>query len=277
MLGYDESFVPGSVIPLPTLSDRLRHEAYAAGEPIHHTRFSVVFHAERGFAILTAHNFDGAALLAPGQISRRNRFRRDPSVPSALQVDDNRGYRLNRWDRGHLVRRDALHWGDPTEAGAADSESFYWTNIAPQHEHLHDTAWGSIEDWMMQRAATDEQRAAVFTGPILTPDDPEHVNLAGQAPIRIPAGYWKVMALPHGGRLVAAAFLVWQRDHDRPEPVDFDPVLEQVRITTIEHLTGLAFESLRACDPLHAAAADRALGRPPPRGGVVTDPGDIVL
>ena len=277
--GYDEAFLPGSVVSLPGLSQRLSEEAYLSGAPVHHTRYSVVFSALRGFAIFTAHNVDGSTILPEGRIRRDNRFRNDPEVPAELQVDDDRGYRNNRWDRGHLVQRRALHWGDLGEARAADADSFLWTNIAPQHEHLHDTAWGSIEDWMLDRSTDDLQRAAVFTGPVLTPDDPVHVNRAGQRPIRIPAGYWKIMALHHEERLVAAAFLVWQRDHDRIDPVEFDPVLEQVRLTTIEHLTGLSFEALRPCDPLHLAAArERELrGLQPPSGGVVSAPTDITL
>ena len=61
-------------------------------------------------------------------------------------MDNNRGYRNNPWDRGHLVRRRAMHWGDLDLAELSDSESFYWTNIAPQHRQLHHTAWGKIEN-----------------------------------------------------------------------------------------------------------------------------------
>ena len=35
----------------------------------------------------------------------------------------------------------------------------------------------------------------------------------------------------------SAGFLVWQRDYDSEEPLPFEPVLEQVRLTTIEVLT----------------------------------------
>lgn len=278
VLGYDETFLPGSTVALPGLSERLVEEAFLGGAPVNHIRYSVVFNALRGFAILTAHNVDGSTIIPEGLIERHDRFRNDPDVPAELQVDNDRGYRNNRWDRGHLVQRRMLHWGDRSEAAAADSDSFLWTNVAPQHEHLHDTAWGYIEDWMLERSTDQLQRAAVFTGPVLTPDDPVHVNRPGQRPIRIPAGYWKIMAVHHEGQLVAAAFLVWQRDHDRIDPVDFDPILEQVRITTIEHLTGLSFEALRACDPLHLAApGDRERVLNPPSGGVVSTPADITL
>ena len=52
------------------------------------------------------------------------------------------------------------------------------------------------------------------------------------------------------GAMRSAGFLVWQRDYDSNEPLPFAPVLEQVRLTTIEVLTGFAFPALRSFDPL---------------------------
>jgi len=220
------------------------------GTPVDHSRFSIVFNEERGFALFTAHNIDGATLIAEGVIDRHDNFRNDPNIDNGLQVDNDRGYRNNPWDRGHLVRRRSMHWGALPDAELTDQESFFWTNIAPQHKKLHSSAWGRIEDWML--AVTDDQdkQACIFTGPVFTEEDPEIINRPGELPIRIPAGFWKVFVIKHLTKLRAASFLVWQRDFDRPEPLSFDPVLEQVRLTTIEHLTGLSFKELRQADPL---------------------------
>jgi endonuclease G len=255
---YDPRFIPNNTVRLPGLSERVRQTAFNNGTPIEHTRFSIIFSAARGYAIATAHNIDGANIIREGVIPRRDRFRFDPDVPNNLQVDDDRGYRNNPWDRGHLVRRRALHWGDRGVSEDADSQSYYWTNIAPQHETLHDTAWGDIEDWMLEFTDETDQRACVFTGPILTPDDPERTNSEGEAPTRIPGGFWKIIVIRHDSNLRSAGFLVWQRDFDGDIPVRFDPVLEQVRTTTIEYLTGLSFASIRNTDPLRfGAGADR--------------------
>lgn len=250
---YDPNFIQGFTLPLPTLGTRTSQTAFNAGTPIEHTRFSLVFDQVRNFAIYTAHNIDGASILHPG-IRRRNNFRLDPAVPRHIQVDNDRGYHRNPWDRGHLVRRRSLHWQDRDEAAQADSESFYWTNIVPQHENLHDTAWGQIEDWILKLADDNDKRACIFTGPVLTLDDPEYQNKRNELPIRIPAGFWKITVIKCNGDCLAAAFLVWQRDYDRPEPLDFDPILEQVRVTTIEYLTGIRFETLRDADPLRFGA-----------------------
>ncbi|RMG82622.1 MAG: DNA/RNA non-specific endonuclease [Bacteroidetes bacterium] len=283
---YDPKFIPGFEVPMPQLSESLKARAFQNGEPVHHARFSIIFSRERHFAIATAHNIDGETLIPEGVFKRKDSFKNDPDIPAEIQVDNNRGYRKNPWDRGHLVRRRAMHWGDQTEAFAADQESFYYSNITPQHKRLHHSAWGKIEDWMMDFADAHKKRACVFTGPVFSDSDPKVVNLPGEKPVRIPAGFWKVLTISHGLDLRAAGFLVWQRDFDNPKPLGFQPFLEQVRITTIEYLTGLNFGELRNLDPLRygielaeGKSLDEQTIAPKPikRAAVVTSPFDIFM
>ncbi|SHI44625.1 DNA/RNA non-specific endonuclease [Aquimarina spongiae] len=253
---YNPDFIAGQNIPLPTPNSRVLSSAFGGGY-IHHSRHSILFNQKRGFAFVAAHNVDGAT-LSSSQFTSRN-FREDPNIqPGTLQVDNNRGYRQsqngvfgpNPWDRGHLARRKSLSWGNEEEASKAELESDFWSNIAPQHKNLHDDAWGNIEDWMLKRVENSNQRACVFTGPVFTEDDPKHNNGPNEIPIRIPAGFWKVITVELNGVMRSAGFLVWQRDYDSETPLPFEPVLEQVRLTTIEVLTGLTFPSLRSFDPL---------------------------
>ncbi len=262
---YDPDFIQGRTIPLPTPSEKVLHTAFGS-EYIHHLRYSVLFNQARGFAVVSAHNIDGSSLPAK-QYTKRS-FKLDPAVkPASLQVDADRGYREsaakglgpNPWDQGHMARRASMSWGDEEDAKIAERESDYWTNVAPQHENLHDDAWGSIEDWMLERVQGGGKRACVFTGPVFTDDDPEHKNGPDEKPIRIPAGFWKVISVELGGAMRSAGFLVWQRDYDSEEPLPFSPVLEQVRLTTIEVLTGLTFPALRRFDPLLFDTRARAL------------------
>jgi endonuclease G len=279
-MGYDENFIGGDPVRLPTLTSRLSGLAFNSGAPVEHERFSLIFHESRRLAICTAHTIDGSTLIPEGRIPRKDRFRFDDQVDREIQVGNERGYVNNAWDRGHLVRRRSLHWGNEEDARRADSESYFWTNIAPQHERLHHTAWGPIEDWMLGRAEGDLQRAAVFTGPVMTPDDPVHQNGPGEEPIQIPAGFWKIVVIPFQGRRTVAAFLVWQRDHDSENPVSFSPFLEQVRLTTIEFLTDLSFTDLRELDPLRFGPATpgiTSVRRKVQRPSAVEGPEDIVL
>ena len=255
-MAYDPNFIPGQNIPLPTPNQRVTSSAFN-GDYIHHSRHSILFNKKRGFAFVAAHNVDGAS-LSSSQYTNRS-FKNDPKIqPRNLQVDDDRGYREsgdgtfgpNPWDRGHLARRKSLSWGSEQNASIAEKESDYWSNIAPQHENLHDDAWGKIEDWMLEHIQNGDQRACVFTGPIFTEDDPTHKNGPNETPIQIPAGFWKVISIRLNGAMRSAGFLVWQRDYDSDSPLSFAPVLEQVRLTTIEVLTGLTFPALRSFDPL---------------------------
>lgn len=255
-MAYDPNFINGHQIPLPIPNQRISRSVFG-GDYIHHLRHSILFNQDRGFAFVSAHNIDGASLSA-GQFTTRN-FKNDLKIqPASLQVDNDRGYRKstthgfgpNPWDRGHLARRKSLSWGSQSQASIAERESDLWSNIAPQHENLHDDAWGNIEDWMLGRIESDGQRACVFTGPVFTDDDPEHKNGDAENPIRIPAGFWKVISVNLSGVMRSAGFLVWQRDYDSDQPLPFSPVLEQVRLTTIEVLTGLTFPTLRGFDPI---------------------------
>jgi endonuclease G len=255
-MAYDPDFITGHVVPLPIPNQRVTQSAFG-GDYVHHLRHSILFNQERGFAFVAAHNIDGAAISSV-QFTTRS-FRNDPEIqPTSLQVNNDRGYREsathglgpNPWDRGHLARRKSLSWGSQALASIAERESDLWSNIAPQHENLHDDAWGSIEDWMLERVENDGQRACIFTGPVFTEDDPEHQNGDDEEPIQIPAGFWKVISVESSGAMRSAGFLVWQRDYDSDQPLPFAPVLEQVRLTTIEVLTGLTFPALRGFDPI---------------------------
>lgn len=253
---YDPSFILGQSIPLPVPNARVLQTAFS-GQYIHHLRHSILFNQARGFAYVSANNVDGSNMPSSQYTSRS--FKRDPQIqPFSLQVDKDRGYREsvadglgpNPWDQGHLARRKSMSWGAEADASIAERESDMWSNIAPQHHNLHKEAWGKIEDWMLDRVQGQKEQACVFTGPVFTIDDPSHTNGPNEEPINIPAGFWKVISIELNGAMRSAGFLVWQRDFDSDQPLPFAPVLEQVRLTTIEVLTGLTFPSLRAFDPL---------------------------
>ena len=265
-MAYDKNFIGGFEIPLPVPSERVLADAHDGGF-IHHSRYSLLFNTERGFAHATAHNIDGKSILSK-QVSSRS-FRYDPLIkPVKLQTGNKQGYSglENHWDRGHLVRRKSMSWGSKNKAEIAERESDYYSNITPQHQKLHSASWGKIEDWMMERVESSTQRACVFAGPVFTIDDPTHKNHPDSDPIRIPAGFWKIIALELNGNMRSAGFLVWQRDYDSPNPLPFSPILEQVRLTTIEVLSGLVFPSLREFDPL-LFGSDKQLKQLPRREG----------
>jgi endonuclease G, mitochondrial len=234
-------------VPLPKLHPSLLEDSYNNGEVIEHTRFSLVFNAKRKLAFYAAYNIDGRN---PRSLPQSDAFRYDPKLPSEIQLHSNQGYVNNPWDRGHLARRAELTWGtihDIEEAKTAERESFYYSNIAPQHENLHDTPWGDIEDWVLKFTVAKINKTSVFAGPIFTKFDEIWQPQEGPS-ILIPSGYWKIITKPHKRKLWAAGFIVWQKDFDNSTERILIPITEQVRITTIEFLTGLDFGELRNKD-----------------------------
>lgn len=255
---YNPNFIPGVNVALPTLTAAVQQQAFNGGTPIDHTNFSTVFNQVRGFAVYSAHNIDGENFLDDGPDSHGFTF--DPQVkPNSLQVDNDRGYRGvptqddNPWDRGHLARRRALHWPDFATADEADRESSHYTNITPQHRGMNRQggAWANVENFILELADNDTSRACVFTGPVFTQSDHVLVNITGELAIQIPAGHWKVAVVRHNGELRTAAFVLWQCDLEICQPITLDPVLEQVRLNTVEYLAGLFFnEDVREADTI---------------------------
>ena len=141
-MAYDPFFLTGHSVPLPTAGERVKEAAFQNGQYVHHSRYSLLFNKVRGFAFLSAHNIDGDSLLT-SQLSNRS-FKADPKItPSTIQVLNDQGYKNNPWDRGHLARRKSMSWGNDNGAIiTAEKESDFYSNIVPQHENLHDDAWG---------------------------------------------------------------------------------------------------------------------------------------
>lgn len=276
--GFDHSFL-GVAVPMPELVEDSR------GKPVllpdgstelkyHH--FSVLMNADRRLAYVSAVNYDAAAPYTEER--GEDDWFVDPRVDAGLQAD-NRFYKNNPLDRGHLTRRFDAGWGmTPDEAKRANDDTFHWTNCSPQHEVFNQSKlsqpkdlrlWGELENHVTDQAKQDMQRLSIFNGPVFGKDDRTHRGLL------IPSAFWKVIAYrARGGELGAVGFVLHQADlisnlaAERFDVGRFD--VRQVRISRIEELTGLDFKGLRNADPLAAtgvrevfegaAQAERKLG-----------------
>ena len=144
--GYDANFLPGHDCPPVANADVAADYApLQQGEgPVRHlTHFSLAMSASRRFCRWVAWNVDGNGLQ---QLSRSGiEFKRDPAYRAEHQVDDDL-YSNNRLDRGHIARRSDLLWGTREEAQRANTDSFLFTNIAPQLDDFNQSTkhglWG---------------------------------------------------------------------------------------------------------------------------------------
>ncbi len=208
-----------------------------------YTHFSLVLDKKRKFAPWVAWNIDGANIK---KVSRNGiPFKKDPKLPADAQIG-NELYKNNPLDRGHIARRAALCWGSITEAKKANKDSFYFTNMTPQHERFNQSRqagiWGQLENAIFDGARIEDLRVSVFGGPILNTDDPVYRG------VQIPNEFWKVICYVNedDGELVHHCFVLTQRDLiSNIERLNFDDFeVYEVPIHEITSKIGFAFKDL---------------------------------
>ncbi|MBG6238196.1 endonuclease G [Mycetocola sp. CAN_C7] len=263
-LGYHVEFLAVSV-PLPTATRDLVELGYV--------HFTVLLDAKRRLAAATAVNIDGAALVDLGRGD-------DWHLDSRVSPDEQAGpdlYRGNDLDRGHLVRRRDPVWGETALASRANADTFAYTNAAPQAADFNQSKelWLGLEDYLLDYAATTDQRLTVLTGPVLDTADPVYRGVG------IPQAFWKVAAWiverADGPELASTAYLLDQSPQldeidlpgarQRLSTVGAPPALGpfrtfQVPVRDIARMTGLGLGPLVAADRL-----ERTQGIRPPSTG----------
>ncbi|MER5929170.1 DNA/RNA non-specific endonuclease [Streptomyces sp. NPDC002054] len=257
--GYDEAFL-GPVVPLPLpTGNGLRTVT------LPYTHFTVVLRPDRRLAAATAVCIDGAKLLE--DVPRDDVWEFDPRVPESQQAG-NDIYRNNSLDRGHLVRRLDPVWGANAEAHRANTDTFRYTNAAPQADVFNQgkQLWQGLENHLLDHAAQFDRKLSVMTGPVLHDSDPPYRG------IQVPMRFWKVAAFLQDGRLASTGYILDQspdlsRDYERAmagakagDPPPLGPFRTfQVPVTDIAELTGLDFGPLPEADlmPVTRAPAER--------------------
>ena len=133
-----------------------------------------------------------------GEWPRTNDFRPDPDVPES-QVE-NTDYKGSGWHRGHLAPAGDMKW-DST----AMSESFFFTNICPQHHDLNQGVWQQLEN-KVRKWAVEYGTIYVCCGPIYSSDSLPH--RLGASEVWIPDYYYKALLVPTGESYSAIAFIM---------------------------------------------------------------------
>ncbi|MEM1194549.1 MAG: DNA/RNA non-specific endonuclease [Pseudomonadota bacterium] len=257
--GYDASFL-GLAAPTPVMTLSMKRDAvnFGRAQMIPYTHFSVCLSAKRRLARFVAWNVDGARKVVVGGSS----FRLDRRYDASLQVD-NSLYSDNMLDRGHIARRADLAWGSIAEARQASWDSYFYTNIAPQHERYNRSSragiWGKLENLILEQAAAQDIRCSVFAGPVFGEDDPVYRGIA------IPRDYWKLIAYRGAdGGLRASCFVLSQNNLlSDIETLDLDPFrMFQVSTADLAERTGLGFDAYASADVL-ASPSEAARGASP--------------
>ena len=242
--GYDTKFLGDNYeVPHPKFRSDLKQDIVTQrnGDTVlNYTHFSIVMSKSRRLAYYTVVNIDGNKLV---NIGRENKWNFDPRIEEKYQCGPEL-YDNNDIDKGHLVRRRDPVWGD--NANEANKDTFHYTNSSPQHKDLNQKTWLELEDYILKNADKFNLKVTVFTGPVFRGDDIIYRN------VQIPAEFWKVAVMvKENGELSATAYLQTQKNLiDNLEFAYGEFKTYQIKVSTIENLTGLDFGNLRNHDPM---------------------------
>ncbi|TWU09729.1 DNA/RNA non-specific endonuclease [Allorhodopirellula heiligendammensis] len=256
--GYDPDFLSEHV-PVPRLPKKIANDTFELnGETlVDYTHFSVCQSKSRRLPRLVAWNIDGGDMK---QLSRSGiRFILDRRIPQEYQAG-NELYSRNAYDRGHVARRADLNWGPIREAKNANRDSFFFTNMTPQHEAFNQSSkgglWGELENAIFADAKVDHLKISVMAGPIFKETDKKYRD------VQIPDDFWKLIVFhdEEDDEFKVAAYIISQRDLVFSEgQVDDEFHLYQVSLTKLAEETGLDFDDIAEFDT-HTEATETARG-----------------
>lgn len=235
---------------------------------LHYTHHSVALSKTRKLPVFAAVNIDGKQFR---QLKRNELFaggsdewtidERAPEFQWGSHLYNATG---SQFDRGHMVKREDPQWGpDDLTAREAARSTFFFSNCVPQVGDLNRKEWRSLEDYILKKESTTlDLKINVFTGPVLSDDDPFFVTEVKGEQVQIPTLFWKLVYFTADSKtLHRVGFLMGQKQlllkrgiakikEDElesvvPKPKIFDDyedaAMYQVNISVIEKLTGLQF------------------------------------
>ena len=239
--GYRADFLDlpgGEVVPLPTMTTSgkaIAAKLEGGAIVLKYHNFSVVLNKKRRLAIYAASNVDWReeARLVDGRKPTRRELTElddnaqekwvtDPRLPEAVQLPD-LFYTKDggAFDKGHIVRRDDVAWGETFEdIQMANGDTYHTTNCSPQvagfNRAANDENWGDLEKLIQKE--TGAERVCVFAGPVLQDDDRifRGRNEHGPVEIQIPRAFWKIVVANGAEGPKAYGFVLEQDLSDVP-------------------------------------------------------------
>lgn len=266
--GYDENFLDVN-LPMPTAADVKVLAPTLKGETaLHYEHFSIQMHGARRLALLTASNVTADPKLKRPEKNRdytrkgltglgkndQERWFVDPRLDAKFQLPDVFFTKDRKaFDKGHIVRRDDVVWGNSyADVRRANGDTYHVTNCSPQTKDFNQSAqgvenWGDLENHVLSSAS--KEKLTVFAGPILDASDTVFVGAGGggkKISAKIPSRFWKVIVAPIQDGIAAYGFVLEQ---DLSE-VQFEYVVSDefvphmYPLAEIQEMSGVKFPSL---------------------------------
>ncbi len=168
---------------------------------------------------------------------RPSRFIADPRTTSKVEHEDfERNWDGVTWDRGHMAPNSAM---ERQYGQAAQTETYFMSNIVPQTSSLNQGVWGKLEERVREVLSQDDTTNEeihdlwVIAGPIFE-NEPVDKWPSG---IAVPTHCYKILAYRKGyrGTAKAVTFIFPQK------PTSTDPLDYLSTVDEVESLTGLDF------------------------------------
>lgn len=261
--GFDSAFLPFA-LPIPSFTAPRRKDlASLDGDTqLRYCHFSVWLSEARKYALCVAWNIDGNTF----KHFTRGSFRLDQRGDLAKYQLGSDLYANNPFDKGHIARRTDLCWGAPEEARQAHFDSFYFTNITPQHKAFNESTdreadpqgglWGRLENSIFDGEKPADLKVSVLAGPVFGADDGKFVQ--GKIECLVPNEFWKVVAYhdESDSKDKVYAFLLTQKNLVEnltvAQNLDLEPWLwARIGLRDLENKTGVIFAT-----ELHAREID---------------------
>ena len=145
---------------------------------IHHNYYTLSYNEKHEQANWVAYKLTSNQVL--GIFSRTDNFRVDPKVlTGSAMLSDYKGF---GYDRGHLAPA-----ADMKISKTSMSESFFMSNMSPQHPSFNRGIWKKLEE-VVRSWAINEGTIYIATGPILEDD----LSYIGNH-VSVPNYYYKVI------------------------------------------------------------------------------------
>lgn len=130
-----------------------------------------------------------------GEVSRNDKFWQDTELDGCPATYD---YTGSGYDRGHMCPAADQKWSQD-----AMSDCFVLSNICPQDHSLNSGAWSTLEKKERLWAKRDGS-VIIVAGPVYTPSDTSRIGDAG---VRVPSAFFKVMIAPYIDKPRGIAFV----------------------------------------------------------------------
>lgn len=224
--GFNAAFLDladGEDAPRPRLTDEGRALAAplldGSGIELKYRHFSIWMHKQRRLALVAASNVDWRARkkMVDGKSTSRKplagfpetppyaeQWVNDPRIDAAHQLPD-KFYSDDRgaFDKGHIVRRDDVCWGDTyAEIQMANGDTYHVTNCSPQIKPFNQGAegvenWGDFEGFVQEATKRDNEKSIIYAGPVFGQDDRwfRGKDDGGAVRVQIPVQFWKIVVV----------------------------------------------------------------------------------